>query len=108
MRDEEHQEQLPEWIRVMIYIMNLIMAKAHLLTCLITTLMIDIILLIYVTTIIIIMLSKRVGQIWERFKVTRQIQEAKMTIWKWIKLSYKCNKPHGSNTRSKTSNKKSI
>ena len=32
------------------------------------------------------MLSQVVGQIWESFDVTRLIQEAKMTIFKWIKF----------------------
>ena len=38
------------------------------------------------TKIITFMLRKGVGRIWARLKVTRKIQEAKMTIGKWIKF----------------------
>ena len=48
---------------------------------------------------IIFMLIEGVGHIWERFRVKIQIQEAKMTIWKWIKCREKYAKPFNTNMK---------
>ena len=79
--------------------MNLIMANDHLLPRILTTLTTDTILLTALTPIIIFIISKGVGRVWERFRVKRQIQEAKMMIWKWIKFRYKSYKPDKVYTR---------
>ena len=91
----------------MIYIMNIIMANDHLLPCLIKQLTAYIIILIALTTTIIITVSKGVDQIWAIFKVTRQIQEAKITIRKWIKFRDKSENLFNANTIRKTINKRS-
>ena len=59
----------------MIYTMNLIIANAHIITCLITTLTTEIIILFALTIITIIMLGKGVERIREILKVIRQMQE---------------------------------
>ena len=65
--------------------MNLIMANDQILPCLTITFTTDAILLFALIKTIIIMLNEEVGTIREIFNVTRLIQEAKMTIRKWIK-----------------------
>ena len=51
--------------------------------------------------------SQGVGHIWEIFKATRKIQEANVTIWRYIKFRDKYDKPPKSKTRIYTSNKRS-
>ena len=81
--------------------MNLIMTSTHIITCRITTITTEIILLVALTTIIVLMVSEGVVWIWEIFKEKKQMQEAKMKICKWIKFRDKYDKPNKSNNRIK-------
>ena len=74
IREEEYQERIPEGsqfkcLRVAIYIIDLIIASDHLFPRLLTTITTYIIILTTLKTIIIFMLGKWVGWLWEKIKV---------------------------------------
>ena len=86
--------------------MNLIMANYHLLPYLLTLITEGIILLIALTTTKLFMIINRFGRIWVIFRVTRQIQEKKMTIWTLITFREKSDKPPKENTKISATKKR--
>ena len=76
----------------MIYTTEIIIASAHLLPCLITIIATDIIILNILKTIIVFIINEGVEGIW-KIQGERQIQKAKMTIWRLIKSRNKYDNP---------------
>ena len=86
--------------------MNLIMVKYHLLPYLLTLITEGIILLIALTTTKLFMIIEKFGGIWVIFRVARQIQEKKMTIWTLITFREKSDKPPKENTKIRITKKR--